>query len=86
MRFGEHREIWQDVGRYRERLIKKLATNFVSQYSARIILPFKPTILKQQQKAIICVLSTVGDGRCGKMWEKMERCEDRPPSKPYEQV
>ena len=44
------------------------------------------TILKQQEKAIICVLSTVGDARCGKMWEKMERCGDRLPSKPYEQV
>ena len=32
--------IWrnvQDVGRYMERLLKKLATDFVSQYSARII-------------------------------------------------
>ena len=35
--FGEYGELWQDVGRYGERLLKKLATNFVSQYSARII-------------------------------------------------
>ena len=42
--------------------------------------------MKQQQKAIACVLPTVGVGRCGKMFEKVERCGDRLPSKPYEQV
>ena len=35
--FGEYGEMWQDVGRYGERLLKKLATNFVIQYSTRII-------------------------------------------------
>ena len=76
--------MWKDVGRYGERLHKQLATNFVSQYSASIIYPFWPTILKQQQKAIACVLPNVGIGRCGKMLEKVERCGDRLPSKPYD--
>ena len=86
MGFGEYGEMRQDVGRYGERLHKQLATNFVCQYSARKIYPFWPTILKQQQKAIACVLPTVGVGRCGKMLKKVERCGDRLPSKPYEQV
>ena len=65
---------------------QNLATNFVGQYSAKIIEPFYPTILKQDQKAIACVLPTVGLGRCGKMLEKLERCGDRLQIKPYEQV
>ena len=65
---------------------RNLATDFVSKFSARIILPFLPTILKQQQKAIVCVLPTVGVGRCGKMLKKVERCGDRLPIKLYELV
>ena len=84
MGFGEYGEMLQDVGRYGERLFQKLATNFVSQYSASIILPFMPIILKQQQKALACVLLTVGVGRCGKMLEKVERCGVRLPSKQHE--
>ena len=67
-------------------LIKKLATNFVSQYSPRIIEPVRRTILKLKQKAIASVLPTVGDGRCEKMLDMVERCGDRLPSKPYEEV
>ena len=37
-------------------------------------------------KANACVLSTVGVGRWGQMLEKVERCGDRLPSKPYQQV
>ena len=33
---------------------------------------------------IACVLPTVVVGRSGKMLEKVERCGDRLPSKPYE--
>ena len=65
---------------------KNLATDFVSKFSARILLPFLPTILKQQQKANACVLTTLGVERCGKMMEKVKWCRDRLASKPYEQV
>ena len=86
MDFGEYGEMSRDVGRYGERLHKKLATNFVSQYSARIIQPFQPSILKHPKKAIAFVLPTVGVERCGIMLMKVERCGDRLPSKSYEQV
>ena len=59
---------------------------YQSIFSEGIIYPFSPTILKQDQKAIACVLPTVGVGRCGKMLEKVERSGDRLQSKPYEQV
>ena len=78
--------MWKDVGRYGERLIKKVRYQFCQSIFSEDNLAFLANYFEATAKAMPCVLPTVDDGRRGKMLEKVERCGDRLPSKPYEQV
>ena len=66
MGFGEYVEMWQDVGRYGERWLKMLATNFVSQYSARIKLAFLTYYFEVTRKSNCMRFTNCG---CWEMWE-----------------
>ena len=74
--------MWGDMGNF----CSKFGDQFGQSIFTADNLAFYPTILKQEQIAIGCVLPTVGVGRCGKMFEKVERYGNRLPSKPYEEV
>ena len=70
-------EIWRTFA-------EKVSDQFCQTIFSEDHLAYLAYYLKQQEKAIACVLSTMGVGRCGKMLEKVERCGERLPSKPYE--
>ena len=72
-------EIW---GTFAE----KFSDQFLQSVFGEDNLAFLAYYLKQQQKVIAYALPTVVAGRCGKMWDKVGRCGNRLPIKPYEPV
>ena len=75
-------KMWGDMGNVSSKSSDKFCHSIYSEDN----LAFLADYFEATAKAIACVLLTVGDGRCRKILEKAERCGDRLPSKPYEQV
>ena len=80
MGFGEHREMWQEVRRYGERLLKQFATNFISQYSARDNLAFLAYYFEARSKSNCMRFTNCGSleiwenvGEGGKVWGSLAK-------------
>ena len=72
------REIWGTFA-------QKVSDQFCQAIFSEDKLAFVAYYFEATTKSNACVVLTVGVGRCGKMLEKVERCGDLLPSKPYQQ-
>ena len=86
MGFEEYGEMWQDVGRYGERLLKKVSDQFCQSIFSEHNLAFLAFYFEATTNS-----SCMRFANCGswEIWENIGeggKCGDRLPSKPYEKV
>ena len=68
MGFGEYGEMWQDVGRYGERLLKKLANQFCQSIFGEDYLAFLTYYFEVRTKSSCMRFTNCG---CWEMWENV---------------
>ena len=69
MGFGEYGEMWQDVGRYGERLLKKVSYQFCQSIFSEDNLSFLAIYFEATKKSNCMRFTNCG---CWEMWENVE--------------